>query len=144
MVTKKREGLVPVTLTLDSVDVDLLDRLAKLEGLNRSAELRGILEQFRPMLRATVEAFEAAVAQKLTFEDAVARASVEQLADAMPEVERIQNTYLGAMARLEGSAAAARARDEDPRPSSHGGHNPHPHPPTGDSETLGDRPEDDS
>lgn len=124
MITLDDEELMRVTVTLPRVDVDLLDRLGRLEDLNRSAELRGILKQFRPMLRATVEAFEAAVRQRETFDRQVAQASIDELAAAMPELERMQNVYLGAMARLEGAAAAS--ADPDPRPSSHGGHTPTP------------------
>ena len=128
----KESSLVRVTLTLDAADVDLLDRLARLEGLNRSAELRGILRQFRPVLRGTVEAFEAAAASKVQLEHAVASASVDELAAVIPEVERLQNVYLGALARLEGAAAAALEADRDPRPSNHGGHTP-TDPPTDDA-----------
>lgn len=106
-------NMVRVSLTLDPVDVDLLDRLGKLEGRTRSAEVRDLLEQFRPMLRATVEAFERALEQRLKLDDAMARASVEQLEAVMPEVERLQNTYLGALARIEG-AAAAKAAEKAP------------------------------
>lgn len=121
MVAQQHGNMVRVSLTLDPVDVDLLDRLGRLEGLNRSAEMRGILQQFRPMLRATVEAFEAAMRQRESLDDAMAKASVAQLEAVMPEVERIQNAYLGAMARLEGAAAAHAAGDDDEAPASNTG-----------------------
>lgn len=105
--------MVRVSLTLDPVDVDLLDRLGKLEGRNRSAEVRDILTQFRPMLQATVQAFEAAEAQRLKLDDAMAAAAIEQMEAVMPELERIQNAYLGALSRIEG-AAAANAADSAP------------------------------
>jgi hypothetical protein len=123
------ENLTRVTVTLHPQDVDLLDRLGKLEGANRSAELRGILEQFRPMLRQTVEAMEAVARQRVAFDETIAAASVEQLQALMPEVEKLQNAYLGAFARIEGAAAAAAVgEDADPRPSNHGGHTPTPPP----------------
>lgn len=125
MITPMQEtGLVRVTVTLDPIDVGLLDRLAKLEGLNRSAELRSMLAQLRPMIRATVEAFEQAHAQRDKLTQAAADATMEQFEAMLPEVERMQDSYLGAMARLEGLATAAEA--EDPRPSNHGGHTPTP------------------
>lgn len=99
-------NMMRVTLTLDPIDVDLLDRLGKLEGRNRSAEVRDILTQFRPMLRATVEAFEAAEKQRLKLDDAMAKAAMAQLEAVMPEVEKIQNAYLGALSRIEGAATA--------------------------------------
>lgn len=105
MVTPHR-NLIRVSLTLDPVDVDLLDRLGKLEGRTRSAEVRGILQEFRPMLQATVEAFEAAHEQRLKLDDAMARAAVNQLEAVMPEVEKLQQAYLGALSRIEGAATA--------------------------------------
>lgn len=116
-----------VTVTLDPVDVDLLDRLGRLEGKNRSAELRFILGEARPVLRATVEAFEAAVAQRDRLDEFAAQGFVQELVEMLPEVEAMQSQYLGAMSRLEGAAAARDAGDgPDPRSSNHGGHTPTP------------------
>lgn len=123
MVTTDGEELLRVTVTLPRVDVDLLDRLGRLEGQNRSAELRSMLAQLRPMLRQTVEAFEAAAAARDMLTSEAARAKVSEIEALMPEVQRVQNAYLGFMARLEGESAAA-ASAEDPRPSNHGGHTP--------------------
>lgn len=121
-------GVLRVTVALDPIDVDLLDRLARLEGKNRSAELRSVLAQLRPMLRATVEAFEAALRARDQFDQAAANVTVSELEAIMPDVQRLQNTYLGAIARLEGAQAVAlaEAADQDPRPSNHGGHTPTP------------------
>lgn len=105
--------MVRISLTLDPQDVDLIDRLGKLEGLNRSQEMRGILEHLRPMLSTTVEAFERALAQRDKFDQAAASAAVAGLEALLPEVEEMSRRYLGAMARLEGSAAVAEA-DEAP------------------------------
>ncbi len=113
-------------MTLDPVDIDLLDRLARLEGLNRSEEMRSILRQVRPMMKATVEAFEAALAQRDLFDQAAADAAVVGLEQLLPEVEELSRRYAGAMSRLEGAAAASEA--SDPRPSNHGGHTPTPTP----------------
>jgi hypothetical protein len=115
--------LVRVTVTLDAVDVALLDRLASFDGLNRSAELRAMLAQLRPVLRATVHAFEGARQQRDMFDAAAAQVELSKLQELIPEAERIQDAYMGAMARMEGLAAAA---DVDPRPSNHGGHTPSP------------------
>ncbi len=127
------DRLVRVTVTLDTADVALLDRLAALEGLNRSAELRSMLAQLRPMLRATVEAFEAAASQRQAFERAASEVEVSKLQQLLPEAEKLAGAYLGALARIEGLAAAEAAAqgpddDEDPRPSNHGGHTPTPTP----------------
>ncbi len=121
MVTHNR-NLTRVTLTLDPVDVELLDRLAALEGLNRSAELRSMLGQLRPVLRATVEAFEAATRQRDALEAAAGQVEISKLQQLMPEAERISGAYLGALARIEGLSAAEAARDDDadPRPSNTG------------------------
>uniref|UniRef100_UPI0022AA50E9 ribbon-helix-helix protein, CopG family n=1 Tax=Agromyces terreus TaxID=424795 RepID=UPI0022AA50E9 len=124
MVTRNDNGMVRVTVTLDPIDVDLIDRLAALEGQNRSMELRGILRELRPMLTATVEAFEAANAQRDLFTEAAAEAATKGLEALMPEVEALQRQYMGAMSRIEGLIAAA--EEPDPRPSSHGGHTPTP------------------
>lgn len=120
-----------VTLTLDPVDVDLLDRLGLLEGRNRSQELRSILEQVRPMLAATVEAFEAALRQRDAFDEKAREAAVAGLTELLPEIDALTSQYIGAISRLEGKQAASEA--EDPRRSNHGGHTPTP-PPTEDVE----------
>jgi hypothetical protein len=126
MITPKDGTVSRVTMTLDPVDIDLLDRLARLEGLNRSEEMRSILRQVRPMMKATVEAFEAALAQRDLFDQAAADAAVVGLEQLLPEVEELSRRYAGAMSRLEGAAAASEA--SDPRPSNHGGHTPTPTP----------------
>lgn len=118
---EKTSRLIRVTLTLDPVDVDLIDRLAVMEGKNRSQELRGMLSELRPMLQATVGAFEAALRQRDQFDEAAKSAALAGLEALFPEVEAMSKNYLGAMARIEGAAAAAEALD--PRPSNHGGHN---------------------
>lgn len=131
----KQPGLVRVTVTLDHVDVDLLDRLARLEQQNRSQELRGILLHLRPMLQSTVESFEAALRQRDKFDQAAAAAAIAGLEELLPEVEELSRRYLGAMARIEGQQAAMEA--PDPRPSNHGGHTPTPTPtppPTNEAE----------
>ena len=104
-------NLVRVTLTLDPVDVELIDRLGKLEGMNRSQEMRGILLHLRPMLVSTVEAFEGALAMRDKFDAAASAAAVAGLEELLPEVEELARRYMGAMSRLEGSAAAAEAND---------------------------------
>lgn len=123
-----RSQLVRVTVTLEARDVDLLDRLAKIEGKNRSAELRGLLEAAREQLVPIVEAFEAAVAQREAFDSLAAQAALQDLQGLLPEVEALNRAYLGAVSRIEGAFAA------DPRPSNHGGHTPTP-PPGLDPET---------
>lgn len=129
--------MVRVSLTLDPIDVSLLDRMSVLDGRNRSAQLRDLLSQIRPMLQQTVQAFEAAAAarDRLTAESASAR--VSDLESLLPEAQRLQDAYLGLMASLEGQSAAAAAAD-DPRPSNHGGHTPHPPTPPGGLETGSD------
>ena len=116
-----------VSLTLDPVDVDLLDRLARAQGINRSEQVRQILAESRPMLRQTVETLEAALRQRDEFLQAIAEAEAAGLSELIPEVQRVQDSILGALARLEGAMAAHEARD-DPRASNHGGHTPTPPP----------------
>lgn len=113
-----------MTLSLDPVDVDLLDRLAELEGSNRSAELRGMLAELRPMLRQIVETLETAVRTKEEFAALAGPTALGEFEELMPEVEKLQNVFLGALARLEGAAAVREARRADPRPSNHGGQVP--------------------
>lgn len=127
MITRNENGLVRVTVTLDPTDVDLLDRLAALEGLNRSAELRSMLAQVRPMLRQAVEAFEAALKARDMLSDSARESNVSRLNAMLPEAQRVADSYLGFLARLEGEAAVAATLDgDDPRPSNHGGHTPTP------------------
>lgn len=114
-------SITRVTVSLDPIDVELLDRLAALEGRNRSEELRGILREVRPMLTATVDAFEAALRQRDEFTRAAADAAVVGLEALIPEVERLQAAYLGAVSRLEGDVAAARAAAEPDAPASNTG-----------------------
>ena len=108
-----KPNLVRISMTLDPIDVELLDRLATLEGVNRSQEVRSIFEHFRPVLSSTVAAFEAALAQRDKFNQAAASAAVEGLQELQPEVEEMARRYLGALSRLEG-AAAAKSGDEAP------------------------------
>lgn len=123
----KESRVARVTVALDPEDVDLLDRLARLEGKNRSHELRGILREARPVLTATVEAFEAALRGRDQLDELARSGLISELESALPEIEAMQRAYLGAMSRLEGQAAAK--DDSDPRPSNHGGHTPTPPPP---------------
>lgn len=104
-------GVMRVTVTLDPIDVELLDRLARLEGANRSAELRTLLRALRPQLLATVTAFEHAEQMRGQLNRAAAEATLTELAAIQPEVEDISRRFLGAIAKLEGTAAAA---DEAP------------------------------
>lgn len=118
-----------MTLTLDPIDVDLIDRLAALEGANRSQELRGVLLQLRPVLSATVAALEGAARQREQFDRAAAELAVSELEAVMPDIERAHRAYLGAMSKLEGRAAAA-----DPRPGNTGVTPPTPLDPRDDEE----------
>lgn len=113
MITSANPGMKRVTMTLDPIDVDLLDRLAALEGRNRSQELRSILVEVRPMLGQTVEAFEAALRQRDAFDEKARQAAISGLEDLLPEIEALSRQYIGALSRLEGQAAAA-ADDEAP------------------------------
>ncbi len=114
-----------VTLTLDPIDVELLDRLGALEGLNRSSEVRSMLAQLRPMLRATVEAFEAAAAARDRLTAEAANVHVSELEQLLPEAQRVQKAYLGFMARLEGEAAALGVAGDDEAPASNTGATDH-------------------
>ena len=125
MITSDNRRMKRVTMTLDPVDVDLLDRLGALEGRNRSEELRSILEQCRPLLAATVSAFEAARDQREAFDQAAQELAVQGLLVALPEIEKLTEQYMGAMSRIEGAsaaaAAAASAAADDEAPDSNTG-----------------------
>lgn len=123
--------VIRVTLSLDPVDVDLLDRLAALQNSNRSAQVRQFLEQARPAIKQTVEMLEGAQRQRDELLRLWGEAEVVGLEELLPEVERVQGAVLGAMSRLEGALAAHEA--SDPRSSNHGGHTPTP-PSTGTTE----------
>lgn len=101
--------MLRVTVTLEPIDVDLLDRLARLEKSNRSAELRNLLRQARPIIGNLVQTFEAAERQREALDQAMVTASVSELEAIMPEVEEISRRFMGAMAKLEGHAAASEA-----------------------------------
>lgn len=122
-----------MSLTLNPVDVELLDRLAELEGSNRSEEVRRMLAQVRPMMRGVVEAMEGAVRSRDALLDEVAKRGIGDLEALVPEMERIQAVALGAMARIEGAAAAREALD--PRASNTGVTPPTPPAPWDDSES---------
>lgn len=112
--------MLRVTVTLHPEDVDLLDRLGALEGSNRSAQLRSVLEQLRPVLSATVGAFEAAQNQRQAFDNAAALVEISKLQQLIPEAERLNNAFLGAISRVEGLAA----QDDQEPPSSNTGVTP--------------------
>jgi hypothetical protein len=109
MITPTNQGMKRVTMTLDPIDVDLIDRLGRLEGRNRSEELRSMLIEMRPMLQATVEAFEAALRKRDEFDQKAAEAAAGGLMALLPEVENISAAYLGAISRIEGAQAAGDA-----------------------------------
>jgi Ribbon-helix-helix protein, copG family len=109
MITRHENGMARVTVTLDPEDIELLDRLAKLEGSNRSAELRGLLTQVRPMIRDLVEMFERAASQREALDAALVNLTVSELQAIMPEVDEISRRFLGTIAKLEGTQAAADA-----------------------------------
>lgn len=113
-----------VTLTLDPVDVTLIDRLAALQGINRSEQVRELLANARPMLRQTVETLEAALRQRDQLLQSFADAELVGLSALGEELERVQGAVLGSMARIEGALAVQESRD--PRGSNHGGHTPTP------------------
>ncbi|WIE56337.1 ribbon-helix-helix protein, CopG family [Curtobacterium sp. MCBD17_003] len=122
MVIQVNSNVARVTVALDPRDVDLLDRLSVLEGSNRSAVLRSLLAEVRPMLSQTVDAFERAQALRGELDRAAAEAFISDLQAVQGNVEAAGDQYLGAIAKLEGLAAS------DPRRSNHGGHTPTPPP----------------
>ena len=107
MVTPTDGNMVRVTVTLEPIDVQLLDRLAKLEGSNRSAQLRSLLVQVRPMISQLVQMFEGVLAQRETLDEALKNATVSEIEAIGPELEEISKRFMGAVAKLEGTQAAA-------------------------------------
>ena len=124
MVTRNENGLVRVTVTLEPIDVQLLDALAEIEGKNRSAELRELLTQARPVLQSLVTTFQSAARQREALDQVLVNATVSELQQFEPEVEEMARRFLGIMAKAEGLAAA-----EDPRSSNTGVTPPPPLPP---------------
>lgn len=106
MVTRNDNGLWRVTVTLDPEDVQLLDALAGFEGLNRSAELRGLLAQVRPIMRQLVETFTLASQQRDALDRAMVGATVSELEAIAPEMDEIAKRFMGTLAKLEGHAAS--------------------------------------
>ena len=99
------ENMRRVSLTLDPIDVDLLDRLTALGGGNRSEQIRAVLVQVRPAFRSLLTAFEAVRDEKAAFESvAAAIAETGGLEDLVAEAERLQLAFLGSSSRLEGLA----------------------------------------
>jgi Ribbon-helix-helix protein, copG family len=105
--------IVRTSVTLDSIDVDLLDRLAKTQGLNRSQQLRQFLAEARPMLRQAVETLEAAMRTRDDFLVHIASTHGEALDAVMVEIEKVQNVALGSLARLEGAMTAQESKGLD-------------------------------
>lgn len=106
MVTRNENGLVRVTVTLEPRDVELLDKLAKFEGTNRSAELRGMLAQVRPLVGEVVRVYEEAERHRELLDQALVNASISELEVIKPEMEEISNRFLGALAKFEGHIAS--------------------------------------
>ena len=100
------ENMRRVSLTLDPIDVDLLDRLTALGGGNRSEQIRAVLVQVRPAFRSLLAAFEAVRDEKQAFDQVAASiAETGGLAELVDEAERLQLAFLGSTSRLEGLAA---------------------------------------
>jgi len=106
MVIHNENGLVRVTVTLEPIDVQLLDALARFEGQNRSAELRGLLVQVRPIMQQLVSTFTAAEKQRGQLNLAMANASVSDLESITAEAEEVGKKMLAMFAALEGAATA--------------------------------------
>lgn len=106
MVTRNQNNLVRVTVTLRPSFVDLLDELARFEGTNRSAELRGLLDQVEPVIGQIVGTLREVERQREALDQAMVNATVSELEAITPELEQISRRFMGAMAKLEGHAAA--------------------------------------
>jgi Ribbon-helix-helix protein, copG family len=107
MVTHNQNGLVRVTVTLQPEDVAMLDELGRLEGSNRSEQLRGLLAQVRPMVEPVIAAFREAERSRRELDQKLVNATVTELEAIQPEVEEMGRRFMGMMAKLEGAAAAA-------------------------------------
>lgn len=114
MVIQDNAGMMRVTVTLDPEDVRLLDALAAFEGQNRSAELRGLLRQIRPVMKQLVETFEVVSSRRLSLDEAMKNASISELEMIQPDLDEISKRFMGAMAKLEGAAAAAAGDGDAP------------------------------
>jgi hypothetical protein len=108
MITPNADGMMRVTLTLPPEDVHLLDRLAHFEGSNRSAEIRGLLLQVRPMLQQLVQTFTVAEQQRENLDQALLNATVSDMQAILPEAEDLNRRFIGMVAKFEGAATARR------------------------------------
>jgi hypothetical protein len=111
MVIHNDNGMVRVTVTLDPEDVRLLDALARFEGQNRSAELRGLLFQARPIMQQLVATFSTAEEQRASLDQALLNATLSDLVAVQPEAEEISRRMLGMLAKLEGIQASSSGDD---------------------------------
>ena len=110
MVTKEpgRNG-VRVTLSLDPADVEMLDKLAELEGTSRSAEVRNFLAALRPSMRGVIQAMEAARLSRSALTVAAAQQGANDLERLMPKLAELQGAVLGALAQIEVTAISEQA-----------------------------------
>lgn len=107
MVIQNQSGTVRITVTMTAEQVDLLDKLAAMEGTSRSEELRGLVQQGVPMMREIVRVFESVSSRRRDLDAAIATATRSEIQAVMPELEAISDRFLGLLARLEGASAAS-------------------------------------
>lgn len=103
------DAMTRITVTLQPEHVELLDRMARVKQSSRSAELRGLIEAAQPIMLSVVSAFEAAIGQQQLMDEAIRTASEQEVSALLPELQRLEQTFLGVMSRLEGAAASAPA-----------------------------------
>lgn len=113
------QGMVRVTITLLPGDVELLDRVAALDGDTRSGLIRHMIESARPHLQNIAKAYGLLDQRRSDLEEALHSAGVKELEQIVPEVRELEAKTRGALAKLEGARAAS-----DPHPSNHGGQKP--------------------
>jgi Arc/MetJ-type ribon-helix-helix transcriptional regulator len=105
--------LLRTSLTLPEEDVRLLDRLAALDGKNRSEMVRYLLAEMRPRITQLVDILEFALANRDALLTGIGESSMEELQLLIPEVEKIDAQIAGAMSRVEGALTASADQDQD-------------------------------
>lgn len=102
-----------VMVSLDASQVQLLQRLAALQGRSVSATLREMVESYEPALERVVDLLEQLAQVEDENRAAVAAASRRLEEDLLPEVEGLASRWSEAIRALEAVAA-------DPRPVTRG------------------------
>jgi phage I-like protein len=114
-------------MTLPEEDIRLLDRMAALDGKNRSEMMRYLLAEMRPLMTQLIDTLDAANASRDKFMGTIATATLSEFEVLRVEAEKLDQQVVGALSRLEGAMTAKdAARAADPQAGNNGGHKSDP------------------